>query len=61
MNSWQLASAPIVRPNPGVRMIDFTGCILIDARSAGSHLPRQLAIVASLARSDTAPFSLRIF
>lgn len=41
-------------------MIDFTGCILIDARSAGSHLPRQLAIVASLARSDTAPFSLRI-
>ncbi|MFN2331831.1 MAG: hypothetical protein ABR580_08245 [Halomonas sp.] len=41
-------------------MIDFTGCILIDARSAGSHLPRQLAIVAPLARADAALFSLRI-
>ncbi|MGM0636753.1 MAG: hypothetical protein ACQET4_00540 [Pseudomonadota bacterium] len=41
-------------------MIDFTGCILIDARSAGAHLPRQLAIIASLARADPAPFSLRI-
>jgi len=50
----------MVRPNPGVRMIDFTGCILIDARSAGSHLPRQLAIVAPLAQDESAPFSLQI-
>ncbi|MFB9147471.1 hypothetical protein ACFFU2_13220 [Halomonas alkalicola] len=34
-------------------MADITGCILIDARSAGSRLPRQLAVVAPLARADT--------
>lgn len=41
-------------------MIDFTGCILIDARGAGSRLPRQLAIVAPLARAKAASFSMRI-
>lgn len=39
-------------------MIDVTGCILIDARSAGPRLPRQLAVVAPLARADA--FSLRV-
>lgn len=39
-------------------MIDVTGCILVDARSAGPRLPRQLAIVAPLARADA--FSLRV-
>lgn len=41
-------------------MIDFTGCILIDARSTGPRLPRQLAVVAPLVRADATPFSLRI-
>lgn len=39
-------------------MADVTGCILIDARSAGSRLPRQLSVVAPLARTET--FSLAI-
>jgi hypothetical protein len=34
-------------------MADVTGCILIDARSAGPRLPRQLAVVAPLARADS--------
>ncbi|MGJ7459104.1 hypothetical protein ACR80S_14855 [Halomonas sp. MA07-2] len=41
-------------------MSDFTGCIFIDARSAGSRLPRQLAVVAPLASTDATPFALRI-
>ncbi|WP_416138354.1 hypothetical protein ACM26W_18150 [Halomonas sp. HK25] len=41
-------------------MSDFIGCILIDARSAGSRLPRQLAVVTQLARADATPFSLQI-
>src|SRR5690554_8145285 len=45
--------------NAGVRMATFTACILIDARSAGARLPRQLAVVAPLARtSGNATFTL---
>lgn len=42
-------------------MATFTACILIDARSAGARLPRQLAVVAPLARtSGNATFTLRV-
>jgi hypothetical protein len=41
-------------------MATFTGCILIDARSAGAHLPRQLAVVAPLCRRSPPDFSLTL-